>query len=62
MHPKAQIFILFLQWATLIALHKKNDDILKLPKHMHFLPIWDHGGVIPRNILNKHFTPTSLLE
>jgi hypothetical protein len=24
---------------------------------MHFLPIWDYGGFIPRNILNKHFTP-----
>jgi hypothetical protein len=33
----------------------KNHDTLIFPKHYHFLPMWDYGGVIPRNILNAHF-------
>jgi hypothetical protein len=41
----------------------KNNGILILPKHYHFLSIWDcDGGVIPRNILNAHFASPHCLN
>jgi hypothetical protein len=61
MHPKGQNYYFFAM-SHFDCPSQKNDDILKLPKHMHFLPIWNYGGVIPRNILNKHFTPLHCLN
>jgi hypothetical protein len=40
----------------------KNHDTLIFPKHYHFLPMWDYGGVIPRNILNAHFASPHCLS
>jgi hypothetical protein len=45
----------FLQLATLIGPSQKNHYTLIFPKHYHFVPIWDYGGVIPKNILKAHF-------
>ncbi len=46
---------IFLQFATLIGPSPKNHYTLIFPKHYHFLPIWDYGGFIPKNILKAHF-------
>ncbi len=41
----------------------KNNGNFILPKHYHFLSIWDYvGGVIPRNILNAHFASLHCLN
>jgi hypothetical protein len=52
-----KLYFIFLQSTTLIGPSQKNHYTLIFPKHYHFLPIWDYGGVIPKNILKAHFLP-----
>ncbi len=40
----------------------KNHDVFIFLKHQHFLPIWDYGDIIPKNILNAHFVPPHSLS